>query len=143
MNILVVGCGKVGSNLAITLEALGHDVSVVDEDTNRLNASTNLTLLNFNGLCVCGVPIDVDVLRHAGIENCDAVAAVTSDDNTNIMVAEVATKIFGVHRVFARIYDPVREKAFAERLKLHTICPTRLTIDAVLGELSKDEEEDS
>lgn len=139
MNILVVGCGKVGSNLAITLEGLGHDVSLVDEMPEHLDASTNLTLINFNGLCVCGVPIDVDVLRQAGIESCDAVAAVTSDDNINIMVAEVATKVFGVSRVFARIYDPVREKVFKERLHLHTICPTRLTIDAVLGELSKEE----
>ncbi|MEG0803816.1 MAG: NAD-binding protein, partial [Pygmaiobacter sp.] len=62
MNILVVGAGKVGSNLAVTLETLGHDVSLVDELADHLDASTNLTLLNFNGLCVCGVPIDVDIL---------------------------------------------------------------------------------
>lgn len=139
MNILVVGCGKVGSNLAITLEELGHDVSVVDEVAEHLDASSNLTLLDFNGLCVCGVPIDVDILREAGIENCDAVAAVTSDDNINIMVAEVATKIFGIKRVFARIYDPVREEVFKERLALHTICPTKLTIEAVLNELAGEE----
>ncbi|MEG0803815.1 MAG: TrkA family potassium uptake protein, partial [Pygmaiobacter sp.] len=68
-----------------------------------------------------------------------AVASVTSDDNINIMVAEVATQFFGIKNVFARIYDPVREKVFAERMDLHTICPTRLTIDAVLGSLTKEE----
>lgn len=139
LNILVVGCGKVGSNLAITLEGLGHDVSVVDEVAEHLDSATNLTLINFNGLCVCGVPIDVDVLRQAGIENCDAVAAVNSDDNINIMVAELATKVFGIKRVFARVYDPVREKVFKEHLHLHTICPTKLTIEAILGELSKED----
>lgn len=139
MNILVVGCGKVGSNLAIALESMGHDVSVVDENPDHLDPATNLTLLNFNGLCVCGMPIDVDVLRQAGIENCDAVTAVTSDDNINIMVAEVATKIFGVKHVCARIYDPVREKVFAQRLQLHTICPTRLTIEAVVDSLEQED----
>ena len=136
LNILVVGAGKVGSNLAITLETLGHDVSLVDENTEHLDAATNLALINFNGLRICGVPIDVDVLRSAGIESCDAVAAVTPDDNINIMVAEVATQFFGIKNVFARIYDPAREKVFAERLDLKTICPTRLTIDAVLCSLT-------
>ena len=136
LNILVVGCGKVGSNLAITLEGMGHDVSIVDEIAEHLDAATNLTLINFTGLCVCGVPIDVDILRSAGIESCDAVAAVTSDDNINIMVAEVATQFFGIKKVFARIYDPVREQAFKERLDLQTICPTNLTIEAVLGSLA-------
>ena len=137
LNILVVGAGKVGSNLAMTLETLGHDVSLVDENPEHLDAATNLALINFNGLCICGVCIDVDVLRSAGIESCDAVAAVTPDDNINIMVAEVATQFFGIKHVFARIYDPAREKVFAERLDLQTICPTRLTIDAVLTSLTK------
>ena len=86
MNILIVGCGRVGRRLVHVLERLGHDVSVLDED------AANLALLNeleppFSGMAVAGVPIDGDVLRSAGIEACDAVAAVTKDDNINLMVA--------------------------------------------------------
>ena len=89
MNILIVGCGRVGRRLVHVLERLGHDVSVLDED------AANLALLNeleppFSGMAVAGVPIDGDVLRSAGIEACDAVAAVTKDDNINLMVAQIA-----------------------------------------------------
>lgn len=88
MNILIVGCGRVGRRLVHVLERLGHDVSVLDED------AANLALLNeleppFSGMAVAGVPIDGDVLRSAGIEACDAVAAVTKDDNINLMVAQI------------------------------------------------------
>ena len=95
MNILIVGCGRVGRRLVHVLERLGHDVSVLDED------AANLALLNeleppFSGMAVAGVPIDGDVLRSAGIEACDAVAAVTKDDNINLMVAQIARELFGV-----------------------------------------------
>ena len=124
MNILIVGCGKVGSYLARVLENLGHDVSIVDKSSSALDPSDNIRLAGFGGLCVCGEPIDVDVLGSAGIESCDAVVAVTPNDNTNIMVAEVATKIFGVRNVTARIYDPARQEVFSDRMDIQTICPT-------------------
>ena len=140
MNILIVGCGKVGSYLARVLENLGHDISIVDKSASALDASDNVRLAGFGGLCVSGEPIDVDVLRSAGIESCDAVVAVTPNDNTNIMVAEVATKIFGVRNVTARIYDPARQEVFSDRMDFQTICPTTLTVDSLLNSMLKEEE---
>ncbi|MEG0570900.1 MAG: NAD-binding protein, partial [Oscillospiraceae bacterium] len=105
MNIMVVGCGKVGSRLALALCEDGHDVSVVD----RYESSFELLGSAFSGFTTIGVPIDQDVLKRAGIEDCDAVAAVSSDDNVNIMVSQLAHEIFKVPTVLARIYDPKRE----------------------------------
>lgn len=131
MNIMIVGCGKVGQNLALELSEQGHDVSVVDrsqEDLDELPA-------DFRGYITAGVPIDQDVLRHAGIENCDAFAAVTHDDNVNIMAAQLARDIFKVPKVVARVYDPHREHVFS-KWGLDTICPTNLTVSAVLSTLT-------
>lgn len=77
MNILVVGCGKVGSKVASDLSRMGHDVSVVDRSEKRFALLDE----DFSGLTVCGVPIDQDVLKLAGVESCDALAAMTEDDN--------------------------------------------------------------
>ena len=96
MNILIIGCGRVGSELAELLDKRGHDVSVIDrrpENFDRLPGDFS------------GVPIDQNVLRKAGIESCDAVCAVAQDDDLNIMAAQMAKEIFGVQRVFARISD--------------------------------------
>jgi len=139
LNILIVGCGKVGSYLARVLENLGHDVSVVDEHSSALDPADNVRMSGFEGLCVRGVPIDVDVLRSAGIESCDAVVAVTQSDNTNIMVAEMAKTVFGIKNVTARIYDPARQEVFSTRMGIQTICPTTLTVDALLGSMLKEE----
>ncbi len=126
MNILVVGCGKVGSQLSNELSAMGHDVAVVDHEPEHFGALSD----RFSGYTVAGVAIDQDVLRRAGIESCDALAAVTDDDNTNIMVAQLANEIFHVPRVLARIYDPRRHDVFSQ-FGLHTICPTNLSVDAI------------
>ena len=126
MNILVVGCGKVGSRLAGVLAREGHDVSIVD----RFEESFDLLPDDFSGFKTSGIPIDQDVLRRAGIESCDALAAVSSDDNVNIMVSELAREIFHVKTVIARIYDPAREDVFSH-FGLHTVCPTNLTVAAV------------
>ena len=126
MNILIVGCGKVGSRLAGVLSREGHDVSIVDRE------EANFALLpdDFGGVQTLGIPIDQDVLRRAGIESCDALAAVSADDNVNIMVSELAREIFHVPAVVARIYDPSREDVFSH-FGLQTVCPTNLTVDAV------------
>lgn len=131
MNILVVGCGKVGSRLASVLSRQGHDVSVVAKEEE------SFTLLDssFSGFTTHGVPIDQDVLKKAGIENCDALAAVTQDDNVNIMVSQLAREIFNVPKVLARIYDPRRGDVFSH-FGLHTVCPTNLTVSAVCSALT-------
>ena len=131
MNILVVGCGKVGSNLASVLTKQGHDVSIVDKNEENFDLLPN----DFNGFTTVGVPIDLEILKKAGIESCDAVAAVTPDDNINIMVCEVAKEIFNIENVFVRIYDPKREEVFS-RLGMHTVCPTNLTVSAICAVLN-------
>ncbi len=121
MNILVVGCGNLGARLATRLDAEGHDVAVVDYSERAFNLLGD----NFDGITVAGIPIDQDVLRSAGIENCDALAAVTQNDNMNIMVAQIAQNFFGISKVIARINDPDKEASFS-RFGLTTICPTNL-----------------
>ena len=135
MQIIVVGCGKVGSRFAQLMAAEGHEIAVVDND------SENLKLLgpNFRGVTVLGVPIDEDVLRQAGIESADGLAAVTPDDNINMMVCQVAKEIFNVKRIFARVQDPVREEVFYQ-FGVYTVCPTNMTVQEfralMLGENS-------
>ena len=123
MNILIVGCGRVGRRLVHVLERLGHDVSVLDED------AANLALLN--------------VLRSAGIEACDAVAAVTKDDNINLMVAQIARELFGVKHVIARVAEPSRKEVYTERFGLRIVCGTNLTAQGLLaGILQEEDDED-
>lgn len=133
MNILIVGCGKVGSRVASELSRMGHDVAVVDRSEKRFAMLDE----DFSGLTVCGVPIDQDVLKLAGVESCDALAALTESDNVNITVSEVAKELFHVPNVLARIYDPRRETVFAH-FGLNTVCPTNLTEAAVISTLTQD-----
>lgn len=119
MRVVILGCGRTGAYLARTLAAEGHQVSVIDQDNTafaRLGSG-------FPGSLVVGVGIDEDVLRRAGIEEAQAFVAVTDEDNTNIMAAQVAKESFGVSRVICRIYDPLREEIY-RGLGLETICPT-------------------
>lgn len=126
MYIIIIGCGKVGSSFAEVLAAEGHDVVIVDNDSNSFKSLSP----DFSGVTVTGVPIDQDILKKAGIETADALAAVTPDDNINIMVCQVAKEIFKVPRVVARIYNPAREHVFHE-FGLKTICPTNITVDVI------------
>ncbi len=131
MNILVVGCGNVGSALCAALSAQGHDVSVISVDKEQFS---NLPP-EFTGFTTLGVPIDQEVLKKAGIESCEALAAVTSDDNTNLMVIQLAKEFFHVPRVFARVNDPKKNAVFAD-FGLETICPTNTTVSAFCSVIS-------
>ena len=131
MNILIVGCGKVGSTLASQLDQMGHDVAVLDREEARFALLDS----DFSGYTICGVPIDQDVLKQAGIKSCDAVLAMTEDDNVNIMVCQMAREIFHIKTVLARIFDPKREKIFST-FNIRTVSPTNLTVDMVLSALS-------
>lgn len=126
MNVIVIGCGKVGSRFAQVLVEEGHDVVIVDNDRESFKALDPA----FNGVVVTGVPIDQDVLKKAGIETADALAALTPDDNVNIMVCQVAKEIFKVPNVIARIYNPNREHIF-NQFGLNTICPTNITVEVI------------
>lgn len=126
MNVIIVGCGRVGAHLATALDHRGDSVTVVDLDANsftRLEAG-------FSGVAVRGTGIDEDILRQAGIERADAFFAVTNWDNTNLMASQVAQKVFGIKIVAARVYDPVRAEIFAN-MGIITICPT-ITITNLL-----------
>ncbi len=124
MYIIIAGCRKIGSNLALMLSEENHDVVVIDSDPNNFDTLGT----GFNGVTIAGMPIDEDVLRSAGIDRADALAAVTSDDNMNVMISQIARELFHVPKVITRLYDPVREAVF-KKLGLTTICPTTLAVD--------------
>jgi len=126
MQIIVIGCGKVGSKFAQMMSDEGHDIVIVDNDSKLFKSLG----MNFNGITVTGVPIDQDVLKHAGIETADALIALTPDDNINIMACQVAKEIFNVPKVLARIFNPEREDVF-HQFGLDTICPTNVTVDVI------------
>jgi len=134
VHVVVVGCGRVGSALALSLTGNGHSVAVVDRRPDafgRLGAS-------FAGTTVTGIGFDRDRLVEAGIERADALAAVTSGDNSNVLVARVARENFRVERVVARIYDP-RRAAIYQRLGIPTIATVAWTTERVLRRLLPDE----
>ena len=133
MNILIVGCGRVGSELAGALSREGHTVAIVDANESAFD----LLPPDYSGYCTVGIPIDLDVLREAGIENCDPLAAVSQHDNTNIMVCQLAKEYFHLENILARIYDPRRENVFSH-FGLRTVCPTRLTVETVKNILLQD-----
>ena len=132
MNILIIGCGRIGVSLAERLDAHGHDVAIVDSDIDNFRALSD----EFTGITVCGMPMDMHVMQNAGIQNCDAVAVVTPDDNLNITVSQVVKEFFGVENVLARISDPTREKVF-KKFGLNTVCPTNLAGDAMFVALTQ------
>lgn len=125
-----MGCGRVGSALAHSLELRGHQTAVIDANPDafrRLGPA-------FTGITVTGMGFDRDVLRQAGIEQADGFAAVSSGDNSNIISARVARELFGVGNVVARIYDPGRAEVY-ERLGVPTVATVPWAADQVLRRL--------
>lgn len=126
MNVVVMGCGRVGARVASMLDLNGHRVTIID-----LQASSFRRLPEeFHGDTVIGTGIDADVLRVANIESADTFIALSQNDNRNIMAAQVARTIFKVPHVIIRIYDPVREDTY-RRMGYSTVCPTT-TISAIV-----------
>lgn len=121
MHIIIVGCGTVGARLALRLAAADHDIVVVDDDPSRFDLLGSA----FNGLTVTGNAIDVEILRESGIERAHGFAAVTSNDNVNIMAAQIAQSLFAVPRVVARVNNPDREHVYHE-FGLTTVSVTEL-----------------
>lgn len=130
-NIIIVGCGRVGSQLASLLSERDCNVCVIDRNAE---AFANLGR-NFNGATLQGVGFDEDVLVRAGIEECDVVAAVTQSDNSNLMIAEVARRIFGVPQVITRLYNPARESAYMQ-LGLDYVCGTSLVAEEMFSKIA-------
>ena len=127
-NVIVVGCGRVGSSLADMLSDAGANVCVVDW---RAEAFNNLGR-NFNGSTVQGIGYDEDILVKAGVEDCDVVAAVTRSDNANLMVTEVASRLYGVPHVIARLYNHDHERAYMQ-LGIDYVCGTTLVAEEMFS----------
>ncbi len=130
MHIVIMGCGRVGSSIAHTLEDQGHSVAVVDQDPEAFRKLRS----GFKGTKVTGVGFDRDVLTEAGIERAEAFAAVSNGDNSNVIAARVARESFGVRRVVARIYDPRRAEVY-QRLGIPTVATVAWTADQILRRL--------
>lgn len=128
MNIFVTGCGKIGAELAYRLSEQGHDVVVIDPEEKKFENLND----DYNGLTFTGVPIDEDVLIKAGIRDCDALCAASNDDNTNLMVAQLAKTVFGVKKVIVRVSDSEKEALYSS-FGFTTICPTNLTVDSFIS----------
>jgi len=135
VHVVVVGCGRVGCELAGTLEKGGHTVAVVDK---RASAFRRLPA-GFGGRTVVGFGFDRDHLLEAGIDGAGALAAVTNGDNSNILTARIARENFGIERVVARIYDP-RRAVIYQRLGIPTVATVSWATDQVMRRLLPDEE---
>jgi len=132
MRAVIVGCGRVGATMALALDAAGHDTTIVDLVTrafDRLPAT-------FRGNAVRGDGTDEDTLRRVGAEGADLFLALTEGDNRNIMAAQLALEALGIHRVYAKVNDPVRAQAYAE-LGIGTICRTTMMADGLLSALGE------
>jgi trk system potassium uptake protein TrkA len=133
LHVVVVGCGRVGSSLAVTLTETGHTVAIIDK---RPEAFSRLGT-KFSGLTLAGVGFDRDRLIEAGIERAGALASVTNGDNSNILIARVARETFGIERVVARIYDP-RRAAIYQRLGIATVATVAWTTERVMRRILPD-----
>ncbi|MFC1971350.1 potassium channel family protein [Chloroflexota bacterium] len=121
MKVLIMGCGRIGARLASLLEADGHMVSILDNDTYSFRRLPP----TFGGTALYGNGTKEEALKRAGIEDTDVFVAMTQGDNRNVMACQIAKQIFNVPRVMCRIYDPLREEMYSA-LGLETISPTKV-----------------
>ncbi|OFW57635.1 MAG: hypothetical protein A2W01_03800 [Candidatus Solincola sediminis] len=130
MHIIITGCGRVGAHLAQFLAYEGHNVVVIDRNPNSFNRLGG----TFNGITMQGVAFDEELLKEAGIETADALAAVTNYDNTNMMTAEIASNIFKVPTVIARLYNPDKKQTF-HKMGIDYVCGTTLLAERIMDKL--------
>lgn len=135
-NIIVIGCGRVGSQLAESLSLAGHNVSVIDKDRKAFEFLGS----DFSGVTLCGIGFDVDTLEKAGSDDADILIACTSSDNVNLMACEVAKRLCGIPRVIARLYNPTRLEVY-EELGIEYIVGTALIAKALVRRVEKKPED--
>ena len=121
MKVVIMGCGRVGAQLAALLDSEGHTVTLLDTDVYSFRRLPP----DFKGTALLGNGIDQEVLRKAGIEEADVFFALTQGDNRNVMAAQIAKHIFSVPRVVCRIYDPLRQELYST-LGLEAFSPTTI-----------------
>ena len=132
MKALVIGCGRVGSAVALELDRRGWEVTAVDEKEDALQRLGE----NWSGGFVVGHGMDIEVLNAAGIENADAVVVSTDGDNTNLVIGQLAKKRFGIDTTVVRILDPNRA-ALYKKLGLWTVSPTSTAIETLTDAVSR------
>src|ERR671917_1220133 len=131
MYVLIVGWGRVGSSIARTMLAEGHEVSVLDEDPEavaQLEKGQTQGWEDIGGAFTVGTALEIDALLEAGIDRADAFVASTDGDNTNLVIAQIAQRRFDVEKVVVRVLDPARAKWYSDQ-GLQTVCPTQIAIE--------------
>ena len=131
MFVVIVGCGRVGSSIAKSMLAEGHEVSVLDEDGEAialLERGQDRSWEELGGSFTVGTALEIDALLAAGIDRADAFVASTDGDNTNLVIAQVAQRRFGVPKVVVRGLDPARSEWYRAQ-GLTTVCPTQTAIE--------------
>lgn len=121
MKVVIMGCGRVGAQLAGLLDAEGHQVTILDTDAYSFRRLSP----DFKGTALVGNGLDQEALKRAGIEEADAFVVVTQGDNRNVMAAQIAKHIFNVPKVICRIYDPLRQELY-QTLGLEALSPTTI-----------------
>jgi trk system potassium uptake protein len=127
MKVIIVGCGRVGSRIGINLFHQGHDVSIID----RNPLAFDKLLSCFDGRMIQGTGIDEDVLKNAGIEDCDALISVAKGDNTNIMVGQIAKFLFKVPKVIIKIVDPKAKMFYENEIGLTCFCTVEVSANGI------------
>jgi trk system potassium uptake protein TrkA len=135
MNVIIMGCGRLGAALAVLLEDAGHKVTILDLDKYAFDHLPR----SFKGIRMIGDGTDQDTLRRAGAERADAFISTTRGDNRNALAAQVAKHVFNVPRVGSVIFDPIREEVY-RGLGLRTISPTRVEAELLREGIEREEE---
>ncbi|MGI8441242.1 MAG: NAD-binding protein [Thermoleophilaceae bacterium] len=131
MFVMIVGCGRVGSAIAKTMLDEGHEVSVLDEDPRAillLDTGLDRPWAERGGSFTLGTALELDALLAAGVDRADAFVASTHGDNTNLVIAQIAQRRFGIERVVVRVLDPARAAWYREQ-GLSTVCPTQVAVE--------------
>ena len=134
---IIVGCGRLGANLANTLSDDGGNVLIIDNDKDSFRKLSP----SFGGLTLTGDATDIEILHEAQVEKASAIIIVTNNDNINIMVAQLTKELFDVQRIITRLYDPDRECVYRE-FGINTICPAILSAKEITVLLGNTEKED-
>jgi trk system potassium uptake protein len=132
MKALVIGCGRVGSSVALELDRLGWEVTAIDEKEDALHRLGE----HWSGGFVVGHGMDIGVLTEAGIEDADAVVVATDGDNTNLVIGQLAQKRFEIATTVVRVLDPARAALYKD-LGLWTVCPTSTAIETLTEAVSR------
>ena len=135
MKVVIMGCGRLGAQLAGLLDGDGHSVTILDTDAYSFRRLPP----TFSGTALVGNGLNEEVLKKAGIEEADAFVAVTQGDNRNVMAAQIAKHIFNVPKVLCRIYDPLRRELF-NSLGIEAFSPTTIFAQMLKEKLEAEEE---